>query len=272
MSFREQACPAVKPSPLNKPMMKKIILHIPHSSTLIPFYDGYLVNKTKLEEEQLLLTDWYTDELFEHENAIAVIAPFSRIFCDVERFTDDSREMMSKVGMGVLYETRDDGSTLRKATPDLRARIINEYYRPHHQKLVKTVDSQLRQCGKALIIDCHSFPDIPLSRDLNQDQGRPDYNIGTDNYHTPGNLIQTAQTFFFERNLSVWVNAPYSGSIVPMEYYNKNGNVQTIMLEINRRLYLEPNSNIRSANYHKVKETVNAFIDEIYQSFIMAAQ
>lgn len=243
--------------------MKKIILHIPHSSTTIPFYDGFTINTEQLEEELLLLNDWYTDDLFTHKNAITVLAGFSRIFCDVERFSDDLIEVMSKVGMGVLYEKQDNGNPLRSLTPELRNRIINEYYIPHHQKLTNAVEQQLQEYGCAVIIDCHSFPDLPFKRDLNQTPNRPDFNIGTDSFHTSGELLKTAQKFFKDRCLSLNLNKPYSGSIVPMKYYLKNKNVQTIMLEINRKLYLEGSTNRKTANYSNVKNTVNAFITEI---------
>tara|TARA_B110000046_G_C12605506_1_gene238638 strand:+ start:77 stop:310 length:234 start_codon:yes stop_codon:yes gene_type:complete len=45
-------------------MDKRIILHIPHSSTNIPLSEGYLVDYIALEKEILKLTDWYTDDLF----------------------------------------------------------------------------------------------------------------------------------------------------------------------------------------------------------------
>ena len=103
--------------------MNKIILHIPHSSTKIPSHDGYLVDEKVLEDEQLILTDCYTDDLYDNPDTISVIADFSRIFCDVERFSDDSMEIMSKVGMGVLYENRDNGTSLRKVSSEMRTRI-----------------------------------------------------------------------------------------------------------------------------------------------------
>jgi N-formylglutamate deformylase len=125
--------------------MKQIILHIPHSSAVIPIMDGFLVSLKNLEDEQNLLTDWHTDNLFSHVNAIQIVAGFSRIFCDVERFACDDLEVMSKVGMGVLYETKDDGTPLRKITPELRFRIINEFYYEHHRRLTNAVDAQLEQ-------------------------------------------------------------------------------------------------------------------------------
>ena len=160
--------------------MIRIILHIPHSSAWIPFRDGYLVKGNDMDNENILHLDCYTEDLFQHPDTISVVAGFSRIFCDVERFSDDSLEIMAKSGMGVLYEKMDNGNPLRKITPELRTRIIEKFYKPHHRSLKRVVEKQLKLYGKALILDCHSFPHIPFKRDLIQNPGRPDYNIVTD--------------------------------------------------------------------------------------------
>ena len=240
-----------------------IILHIPHSAIKIPSYDGYEADETVLKEEQLLLTDWYTDDLFRQPDTIPILADFSRIFCDVERFEDDKDEIMSKAGMGALYERRDNGEYLRTMTIDLRSRIIHDYYKPHHQKLNDAVENQLKQYGRAFILDCHSFPDVPFNRDLNQDPQRPDYNLGFDELHTSRELLKVAYRFFIDRGHSVGLNSPYSGTIVPLNYYRKKRQVQSIMLEINRKLYLKDNSNEKSLNYQHVKETVAQFITRL---------
>jgi N-formylglutamate amidohydrolase len=60
-----------------------MILHIPHASANIPDREGFL-DEEKVQAEILKLTDWYTDDLFQSEEAIRLIAPFSRVFCDVE--------------------------------------------------------------------------------------------------------------------------------------------------------------------------------------------
>ena len=107
--------------------MRKLILHIPHSSTTIPFFDGYVNDKQKIKKEIDKLTDWYTDDLFGTQTDDKVITPFSRIFCDVERFEDDSQEEMAKFGMGAIYEKFDNGDTLRTVTPELRKTILQDY-------------------------------------------------------------------------------------------------------------------------------------------------
>jgi len=243
--------------------MKNLILHIPHSSTSIPLMDGYIENKDKIHNELIKLTDWYTDELFYSETDSMIIAPFSRIFCDVERFENDEDEIMSKVGMGVLYERFDDGSLLRKVSPSLRSKIITNYYWKHHNALLEEVNNQLINDGSCLIVDCHSYPSIPLIRDLDQTAARPNFNIGTVKYHTPQKLIDASIVYFEQRGFSIGVDWPYKGTIVPMAYYQKNKKVNSIMLEVNRKLYLNEPSNEKSEKYNETKKIVAGFIEMI---------
>jgi N-formylglutamate deformylase len=248
-------------------MDKKIILHVPHSSTEIPLYDGYLVDSSVLDKEILKLTDWFTDDLFYSDEDEMIIAEFSRIFCDPERFTDDSQEVMAQYGMGVLYEKSDNGDEIRIVTPELKEKILNSYYWKHHHKFSLAVNNQLQNHGKAIIIDCLSYPTIPLKRDLDKNPKRPDFNIGTDAYHTPKELIDLSVSFFEKAGYTLGIDWPYKGSIVPMEHYQKNKNVQSIMLEINRGLYLNEPSNEKSESYLKVKDITQQFIKTIKNSF-----
>lgn len=244
-------------------LKNKIVLHIPHSSVNIPFVDGYVVDRISLEKEMLKLTDWYTDDLFHSDQDDMVVADFSRIFCDPERFTDDSQEVMYQFGMGVLYEKNDAGEQMRLVAPELKERVLSEYYWKHHNKLSSAVNNQLELFGKALILDCHSYPSKPFIRDLDQTPNRPDFNIGTDEYHTPQELIEHSILFFENKGFSLGVDYPYKGSIVPLEHYQKNRNVQTIMLEINRGLYLNEPTNEKSKMYADIKLVVQEFIESI---------
>lgn len=246
--------------------MQQAILHIPHSSTVIPLLDGFVVSRVNLKSEILKLTDWYTDDIFNSPTDIIMKAEFSRIFCDVERFAEDSQEIMAQYGMGVIYAKTDDGLLLRKINSDLRKRILKNYYWIHHSKLSQEVKMQLELYGEALIIDCHSFSNIPFNRDLNKDSNRPDFNIGTDPYHTPKILVDKSREFFKEKGFSLGIDWPYCGSIVPLEYYQTNKKVSSIMLEINRKLYLQEPTNQKSENYSKIKSVTNEFINIMNRS------
>jgi N-formylglutamate amidohydrolase len=192
-----------------------------------------------------------------------IIAPFSRIFCDVERFENDEDEIMSKVGMGTLYESCDDGSLLRKVSPTLRSRIIRDYYWKHHYALLEEVNKQLKNDGSCLIVDCHSYPSKPLIRDLDHTAARPDFSIGTDKYHTPQKMIEASITYFEQKGFSIGVDWPYKGTIVPLGHYQKNKRVHSIMLEVNRKLYLNEPSNEKSERFNEIKEIVKSYLEWI---------
>lgn len=239
--------------------MKKLVLHIPHSSTVIPLLEGYVSTQEEINQEIIKLTDWYTDDLFDSEEDDKIVAPFSRIFCDVERFTDDDLEVMSKFGMGVLYEKFDNGNQLRIVNQKLKLDVLKNYYWKHHNLLNETVKYHLEQTKSCLILDCHSFPSSPLTRALVQNRKTPDFNIGTDSFHTPLYLIEASQEFFKSRGLSLGIDTPYSGSIVPMEYYQKELRVISIMLEVNRRMYLNEPTNEKSEGYQRTKNIIQEY-------------
>jgi N-formylglutamate amidohydrolase len=241
--------------------MRKLILHIPHSSTTIPFIDGFIADSDKITAEIFKLTDLYTDDLFSTKDDDKLIAPFTRLFCDVERFADDDLEAMSKFGMGVLYEKFDDGSMLRVVTPELRKRILEAFYWKHHNKLSELVKTHLMTSSNCLIVDCHSFPEKTLNRALNKTAFRPDFNIGTDAFHTPKKLVEVATKYFENSGYSLGIDEPYSGTIVPIDYYKKDVRVKSIMLEVNRKLYLSGKE--KTADYNKTKQVVQGFLTTI---------
>lgn len=247
--------------------MATLLLHIPHASTTIPSKEGYLVSDAVLNDEILKLTDWFTDDLFSNDLDEAIIAPFSRIFCDVERFSDDSQEIMAKFGMGFLYEKTDTGENLRTVSTELRKKMLEGYYWKHHDRLSQAVNKQLDQFGKSLIIDCHSFPNIPRNRSLDISFPRPDFNIGTDAFHTPKKLIAASKVFFEEKGYSLGIDKPYSGTMVPMEHYHKNQNVSSIMLEVNRKLYLNEPGNLKSEGYPLAKNIVQEYLETMRSVF-----
>ena len=214
----------------------QMILHIPHSKTEIPFYDGF--NMDYIKNETKLLVDFATDKIFDIPNVESLIFEYNRIFCDVERL-DDNDEPLFNLGRGFFYTKTDDGKDLRVLDNVVKKKIKEEFYDIHHNKLNQMVEYRLNEYGCAVIIDCHSFSDIPFITDLDKSEVRPDICLGVDDFHTPKWLINQIKSYFEYHNLSVKINSPYSGTIIPLKYYNKNKNVIGIMIEVNRKLYMD---------------------------------
>ena len=224
-----------------------VILHIPHSSTYLP-ESFQVLEGLSLEKEFQRMTDWFTDELFDLEGAEKLVFPYSRLYCDVERFREDRDEPMAGKGMGVCYTSTSFGTKLREVSLEEKEFIKSTIYDEHHKKLTALVDETLETCERVLIIDCHSFSNVPLPHE--ESSSRPDICIGTDDFHTPSELTEHLQGCFEETGLSVEINEPFCGTMVPLKHYHKDKRVKSVMIEVNRKLYLneefEKNENFKS--------------------------
>ena len=133
------------------------------------------------------------------------------------------------------------------------------FYFSHHAELTDAVDAALARVGEARIVDCHSFPDTPLQCSLYQGDAKFDFNIGTDAFHTPTQWIDASIQFFRDRGFRLGIDEPYSGSLLPMKHYNNDIRVKSIMLEVNRKLYMEKNYT-RGPLFDKTKEMITEYL------------
>ena len=238
-----------------------MILHIPHSST----FTEKLEFLTDIKTELNTMTDFFTDDIFDYD-CKKIIAPISRLVCDMERFDDDNLEEMSKMGMGVCYTKTAYGKPFRDVSKAEKKRILIKYYYPHHKALAYAVDEELLLYKKALVVDCHSFPDKPLPCNISQTPNRPDICIGTDSFHTPNYITQILKKYFVGCGYNVKVNDPFAGTLVPMKYYQNDKRVSGVMIEINRKLYQDDKMK-KSSNYAQLKQDIQAalkLLDDLY--------
>ena len=135
-----------------------------------------------------------------------------------------------------------------------REELLERYYIPHHQKLTEAVEESLYANDHCLIIDGHSFPALPLPYELNQTAFRPDFCIGTDDFHTPEELVARVEKELQSFGYSTARDQPFSGTFVPMKHYHKDQRVQSLMIEINRWLYLGEDYSVDS---ERTKALVN---------------
>ncbi|MCB0638311.1 MAG: N-formylglutamate amidohydrolase [Lewinella sp.] len=221
-----------------------IVAHIPHAGIEIPaaVRGQFVPGSAELWREILLLSDWYTDELFAVPGIATVKTPISRLVVDLERFTDNSREPRAAVGQGVVYTHRTDGSPLRRQLSDSERRnLLENYYRPWHLQLELDIIQQTTRWGHCLLLDCHSFPDEPFANEQPDRRGRPDICLGLSDSNSPAWLVDSFTEAFTRAGYSVELDTPYAGCLVP-EQFRGNPSVPAIMVEVNRRLYLEWNA------------------------------
>lgn len=240
-----------------------IVANIPHSSIAIPqdIRESLLLNEPELEQELLCMTDRYVDELFAcigEIGGVAIKFSNSRLVLDPERFLDDEKEVMASRGMGVIYLKTSKGHDLRKTLSEQdRDKLIERFYKPYHKAIEQETAYMLERFGKCLVIDCHSFSSKPLPHEPNQEQDRPDICLGTDTFHTPDKVTETMEASFRKAGLTSKRNIPFEGTYVPLKYLNNNARVSSIMVEVNRKLYMDEATGEKNGDFLRIKEIID---------------
>lgn len=222
-------------------MFDKIILNIPHSSTLFPTMSSKNSwnDINNLDDEIKIWSDHFTDDIFESKldlNIVTVKYPFSRFYCDVERLQDD---ILENIGHGIIYNKSNN--KLERLLSDSEKGIILGSYNYHHFNLSKEV------IKNSLIIDCHSFPsnlsDVDICIGFNDDETKPSDEI-----------IDKINKFFIIRGFKVGINNPYSNSIC----VNSDLNYKSIMIEVNKKLYMDEERMVKHSYFYKINHLMNS--------------
>lgn len=248
---------------------KPIIVHIPHSSTSIPprYRQEICLDEAELASELLAMTDRYTDRLFGQATrygATLFVNGVSRLVMDPERFPDDHEEPMAAKGMGAVYVSTSDGRPLRAASFGAinRQQVMDELYWPYSNALQNVVAGQIDQFGTCLVIDAHSFPSLALPYE-DEDLARPDICFGYDVFHEPQELRGILQIACDREGLTVAHNQPFSGSYVPAHYYLQDRRVKSMMIEVNRSLYMDETDGTHSAGYSRLARVLRRLMRSV---------
>ncbi len=252
--------------PSDSDWVRPIILHIPHASTRIPtrHLRSFCLDETQLRDEIRLMSDAYTDELFQLGGCARVVSQMSRLLVDPERFRDAESESMSAVGMNACYTHTASGDPLRTMLDDSsRELLLEEYYDPHHASLNHLCQEMLDERGRCLVVDCHSFPFKALPYENRSGERRPDICIGSDNFHTPKALEELTVSLFEELGYSVDINTPFSGCLTPSKFYRELENVHSVMIELNRALYMNEETGQKSDGFKKLFSQVSNLLGDL---------
>lgn len=220
-----------------------VILHVPHSSRVIPepVRDGIVLDDRALEQELDHITDSHTADIAAAAAAGSAVTPWqfvnrlSRLVIDPERFPDEREEMRS-VGMGAVYTHTTHRERLRPDGFEGRP-LIDRYFHPYADAMTRAVQDRLEAVGRAVVIDVHSYPAQALPYELHGAGVRPPICLGTDPFHTPAGLLAAAEKAFAGFG-GTGLDSPFAGTYVPLRHYGKDSGVGALMVEIRRDVYM----------------------------------
>jgi len=272
-----------------------LIFASPHSGNIYPdaFRDMSLLSKTQLRRNE----DIWIDALFApcvSRGAAQLKANFPRSFVDVNRSADEyiidenslqsvlsTRSGMSKVapphvsarakvGLGVVPLIISENVPIYAKPPklaDVKARLDALYF-PYHAALTKLTETVLNAHGRCLLIDCHSMPGFaPMGA------RRADIILGDcHGMSCRPETIDHVERAFKQFGYSVTRNAPYAGGYVTSHYSRVTDGLETLQIEINRDLYVNPVTFKKKPGYEKLAFNLNIIIQEIITDFMPDAE
>jgi len=214
-----------------------VVIHVPHSSTHIPkdFLDQFITTAGRLKVIHEAIVDHDTDKMASALGRV-IAFPYSRLLIDVERFIDDSVEEMAEIGMGAFYSVDHELLQMRREITAQERDALFEIYVSHHQRLEEAVDDALETFNRCLLIDLHSYSAARLPYERS-DGERPQLCIGTDEGHTPRDLINLVTEIAEEHGYQTAINTPFAGTLVPLKHYRHDTRVESVMLEWRKDLY-----------------------------------
>ncbi|MBD8606029.1 N-formylglutamate amidohydrolase [Aeromicrobium sp. CFBP 8757] len=254
----------------------RVVLHVPHASRVIPpdVRGDILLDDDALERELDAMTDAFTDVIAERSADLTHLRPWifvnetSRLVVDPERFPDETEEM-NAVGMGAIYTRTSTGAGLRDDDAAADPTLLEKYFEPYAEALTRLVDERLRAAGQVIIVDLHSYPLEPLPYELH-DGPRPEVCLGTDDFHTPDALVDTARAAFssFETDF----NTPFAGCYIPLTHYRSAENVHGLMIELRRDLYLDESFALVEPAVEPIAQAVATLLDDVDLGVIITCE
>ena len=223
-------------------MAANLLIHIPHASLCLPpdFWRDVMVDRKIIEHNLHFIADYKVDELARDIDCYKITAKYSRLYCDIERFQNDADEPMARLGMGAVYTHLPGGVQYRQVTPERREEIIRRAYGPHHAQLNKLSQKIVAQHGSCMMVDLHSYSDDLVRKLFGYTENLPYICLGYDDEWFSESDTLRLKSYIEQLGYSCALNYPYAGALVPMDFYcNKMPELRSVMLEINRRVYLD---------------------------------
>ena len=262
-----------------------LIFDSPHSGYIYPNDFKHNTTFEKLRQAE----DSYVDELYKEASNVGAIllkANFPRSYIDPNRtetdfslneksdFSKDNLNIdfqptiKTKLGIGLIWlKVTPDGEDMytKKLTYDQVAHRISNYHRPYHERLKLILKNTFDKYKCFFHINCHSMQNNASAMST-QKKGtpRPDFVIGDrDGTSCNKKFTNLIVNILKDLNYNVVTNDPYKGMELVSAYSNPAQNKHSLQIEVNRGLYMDEKTRIKTDGFNVLKEHLSLMIKEI---------
>ncbi|WP_323795982.1 N-formylglutamate amidohydrolase [Nisaea sp.] len=252
-----------------------ILFDSPHSGRTIPHDFVTAVSLAELRTGEDAFVDELVSGCLDHGIGL-VQAEFPRTYIDANRAVDDIDEELlagpwpdganptdkSARGMGLIRK-----HILRNVPLYSEALSIEEvaariavFYQPYHDAVRESLDRLHARHGAVWHVDWHSMKPYGNPMNVDDGQARPDFVVSDSEGETAdADLVEAVASWLGARGYDVSVNDPYKGAEMIRRYGAPSEGRHSIQVEINRRLYLDPDRMRKTEGFIRLKEDLDAF-------------
>ena len=224
----------------------------------------------------------YVDEIWSATAALGgtmLYASFPSFWIDVNRDELDIdpdlidgawpvplKPAISKLGLGLLKTKSRYGEPVheRKLQVHEVMERLHGYYRPYHAELSRIIRDLKSSAGFVYHLSCHCMSAIGAPTHPDPGQERKDFCIGNINGRTcsPATLDFVASVIE-GLGYSCSINFPYAGAELNARHGDPAGGVESIFIEINKKLFMDTGTFRKTEGFHKVKADATHLLQQL---------
>jgi len=252
-----------------------ILFDSPHSGRTIPHDFMTEVSLAELRTGEDAFVDELVSGCLDHGIGL-VQAEFPRTYIDADRAVDDiDDDLLSEPwpggasptdkrarGMGLIRKhiLRDVPLYAEPLSVSEVTARIETYYQPYHDAVRDSLDRLHGKHGRVWHVDWHSMKPVGNPMNVDDGQARPDFVVSDCEGETadPG-LVKAVARWCGEQGYSASINDPYKGAEMIRRYGAPEDGRHSMQVEINRRLYLDPDRMTKTDGFTELKQLLDTF-------------
>lgn len=170
------------------------------------------------------------------------------------------------IGLGLICKYTEPNVLIydrRLSVAEVQSRIEN-YYMPYHRTLAGLLNERHARFGQVWHVDCHSM--LPVASDLATDRGsaRPDMVLGDQDGTTCSLEFRSlVHDLLAGMGYEVKDNNPFKGVELVRANSDPNKGRHSLQIEVNQKLYLNPETYEPGEGYQKLKASLTRLIKGI---------
>lgn len=173
---------------------------------------------------------------------------------------------VSKRGLGLLKSKSRYGEPVheRKLTVAEVMERIEKYHRPYFAELGQNIARLKSDFGVAFQISCHCMSAVGAPTHPDPGQERPDFNLGNVGGKTSSKeFIEFVDATVKSLGYSCGLNFPYNGGELNSRFGAPKEGVESIMVEINKKLFMDVKTFKKKPGFARVQADVTKILQAI---------